>query len=266
MFESLGMEPPLPNISHNITNLVKDAIHPYYPLGAVITGYAANETSVPELLGIFFACCGALCATTYYVSKSVNPRLRRSELATIMWFVCSGAIHLIFEGYYAATFATLGSKQTLLGQMWKEYAFGDSRYLTSNTFVLCMETMTAVCWGPGCLLVAWLTITRNPYRFGIQSVVSVGQIYGDALYYATSFFDHHMMGVTYSRPEAFYFWFYFIFMNAIWVAIPGSKSADSDPHLCLANEIATVLVYQSIMQTAKAVATVERVDGSKKAQ
>ena len=140
-----------------------------------------------------------------------------------MWFVLSGSIHLFFEGYYAANYATLGSKQTLIGQMWKEYAFSDSRYLTRNTFVLCMETMTAVCWGPGCIAVAILIILRHPLRFPIQLIVSVGQFYGDALYYATSFFDHYVAGISYSRPEAFYYWFYFILMNFFWLVIPGSK-------------------------------------------
>ncbi|CAL3965508.1 unnamed protein product, partial [Diplocarpon coronariae] len=31
----------------------------------------------------------------------------------------------------------------LFGQLWKEYALSDSRYLTSDPFVLCMETVTA---------------------------------------------------------------------------------------------------------------------------
>ena len=39
----------------------------------------------------------------------------------------------------------MGSAQDLFGQLWKEYALSDSRYLTSDPFVLCMETVTAVC-------------------------------------------------------------------------------------------------------------------------
>ena len=35
--------------------------------------------------------------------------------------------------------------QDLFGQMWKEYSLSDSRYLTSDPFVLCMESITAVC-------------------------------------------------------------------------------------------------------------------------
>jgi cholestenol Delta-isomerase len=205
----------------NVTSLVSKAIHPYYPLDAEIVGYAANEWSVPALLGVFFGVCAALFSATFFVAKKINPALRKDELITIMWFVLSGSIHVFFEGYYAANWATLGSKQTLIGQMWKEYAFSDSRYLTRNTMVLCMEAMTAMCWGPGCLLIAWYIITNNPLRYPVQLVVSVGQFYGDALYYATSFFDHYVMGVSYSRPEAVYYWCYFILMNLFWIVIPG---------------------------------------------
>lgn len=197
--------------------------HPYFPLDAIIPGYEANAWTVPALLSVFFGVCTVLFVATYHVAKTIQPKLTAGELITIMWFVLSGSIHLVFEGYYAQNFATLGSKQTVLGQMWKEYAFSDSRYLTSNSFVLCVETITAIAWGPGCLLVAWLIIKRHPLRYSIQALVSLGEMYGDIIYYATVAFDHVVLGVTYSRPEPFYFWFYFIFMNAIWIVVPASE-------------------------------------------
>lgn len=139
----------------------------------------------------------------------------------------------------------MGGAQDLFGQLWKEYAMSDSRYLTSDPFVLCMETVTAVsresrnqvynircehsdtacqvCWGPLCFVVAWYITTQNPLRYPLQAIVSLGQIYGDVLYYATSMFDHYHKGITYCRPEAYYFWVYYFFMNFIWIVIPGSK-------------------------------------------
>lgn len=210
-------------MAQNFTKAAHD-LHPYYPHDAYIDGWAANEWGVPALLGVFFGACAILFTTTYFVAKRINSKLSTGELVTIMWFVLSGAIHLCFEGYYAFNFATLGAKQTLLGQLWKEYAFSDSRYLTQNSFVLCMETVTAVCWGPGCLAVAAMIMIRHPFRYPVQMVVSTGQFYGDILYYATSAFDHYVAGVTYSRPEAFYFWFYFFLMNFFWIVIPGCKS------------------------------------------
>lgn len=197
--------------------------NPYYPIGSYIEGYAANEWSVPALLGVFFGACTLLLPTTYFFAKRLQPTLKTNELLTILWFVLSGSIHIFFEGYYAYNFSTLGSKQTLLGQMWKEYAFSDSRYLTQNSFVLSVETVTAVCWGPGCFLVAALIIQKHALRHPLQMLVSFGQFYGDALYYATSLAEHYVKGVSYSRPEAFYFWFYFVLMNFFWILIPGSE-------------------------------------------
>ncbi|KXL43813.1 hypothetical protein M433DRAFT_58733 [Acidomyces richmondensis BFW] len=230
----------------NITEVSGKPLHPYYPLDATINGYAANEWPVPALLGVFFGACAGLFSSTYFFAKRINSSLTNGELTTIMWFVLSGSIHMLFEGYYAYNYATLGAKQTLIGQMWKEYAFSDSRYLTQNSFVLCMETVTAVCWGPGCFIVAALVMLRSPFRYPLQLVVSMGQFYGDALYYATSFFDHHVMGITYSRPEPFYFYFYFVLMNLFWIVVPG------------------YLMYQSTMQTANAIAALQRLGTSKK--
>lgn len=54
----------------------------------------------------------------------------------------------------------------------------------------------------------------------MQIIVSLGQLYGDVLYYATSMFDHYILDRTYTRPEAAYFWGYFVFMNSFWIIIP----------------------------------------------
>ena len=48
----------------------------------------------------------------------------------------------------------------------------------------------------------------------------MGQLYGDVLYYATNAFDHYWYQITYSRPESFYFWGYYVFMNLFWIVIP----------------------------------------------
>lgn len=38
----------------------------------------------------------------------------------------------------------LAGSQDLLAQLWKEYALSDSRYLTSDPFMLCVEAITVV--------------------------------------------------------------------------------------------------------------------------
>lgn len=38
----------------------------------------------------------------------------------------------------------MASMNDFFGQLWKEYALSDSRYMASDPFVLCMESWTAV--------------------------------------------------------------------------------------------------------------------------
>ncbi|KAL8901902.1 MAG: hypothetical protein Q9192_000321 [Flavoplaca navasiana] len=80
----------------------------------------------------------------------------------------------------------MAGQQDFFGQLWKEYAWSDSRYLTSDPFVLCMETVTAFCWGPLSFCVALMITFQHPLRHPFQALVSLGQIYGDILYYATN--------------------------------------------------------------------------------
>ena len=115
----------------------------------------------------------------------------------------------------------MGGQLHIFAQFWKEYAMSDSRYLTSDAFTICMEAVTAVCWGPMCYVVALYIAQAHPLRYPLQLIVCLGEIYGDILYYATAMFDLYHHNVQYSRPEAYYFWFYYFFMNFIWIVFPG---------------------------------------------
>lgn len=68
-----------------------------------------------------------------------------------------------------------------------------------------------------------MIITESPHRHPTQIIVSMGQFYGDVLYYGTSILEESYHGVSYSRPETFYYWGYFIFLNSFWILIPGCK-------------------------------------------
>ncbi|KAL4863589.1 hypothetical protein BDV12DRAFT_177345 [Aspergillus spectabilis] len=195
-------------------------LHSYYPVGVAIPNYVPNERSTLTLVSTFAVACMANLAVTSSIATKLNPRIRKTELATVLWFALCGSIHLILEGYYAFNFATLASEQTLLAQLWKEYSLSDSRYLTNNSFVMCMEVITSVCWGPLSFLLAGLIVTENAFRHPLQIIISVGQLYGNVLYYGTCAFEFLVNGVEYSRPEIYYFWGYFVFLNAFWVVIP----------------------------------------------
>jgi cholestenol delta-isomerase len=61
-----------------------------------------------------------------------------------IWYHLAGTLHCFFEGYFMINHDRMASAQDFFGQLWKEYALSDSRYMTSDTLVLCMETITVV--------------------------------------------------------------------------------------------------------------------------
>lgn len=65
--------------------------------------------------------------------------------------------------------------------------------------------------------------TEHPLRHPLQALVSLGQLYGDILYYATSLYDLFFNGISHSRPEAYYFWVYYFLMNFFWIVIPAGE-------------------------------------------
>ncbi|KAI5286293.1 hypothetical protein KEM52_002057 [Ascosphaera acerosa] len=201
--------------------------HPYYPVDTKLHGYVPNEHGVLALLAMFAAGCAALLAATLALVQLAAPRLGRKDKVAVLWFALTASIHLWFEGYFAYNHAQMPSRTHLFGQLWKEYSHADSRYLTSDPFVLCMETITALCWGPLSYLQVALIIKQSPYRHPLQMVISGGQIYGDILYFMTCWFNEYFYGLVYCRPEAYYYWFYYFFFNFLWIVIPGYYLQDS---------------------------------------
>lgn len=143
-------------------------------------------------------------------------------------------------GYFAYNNPRMPTRSSLFGQLWKEYSLSDRRYMTRDPFVVCMETVTAFCWGPLSCVVAWCIIKENPFRHPLQLVVSLGQLYGDVLYYATFFFEEAVFGQVFCRPEMYYFWTYFILLNGFWIVIPF--------RLCLQSVLATGRAFTQLQR------------------
>lgn len=71
----------------------------------------------------------------------------------------------------------------------KEYAKADSRYATRDAFIVQMEGVTAFAWGPACFLIVYGILYRKAFRFAAMLLVSLGQLYGDVLYYLTCYHE-----------------------------------------------------------------------------
>jgi len=105
--------------------------------------------------------------TTQARTTSAKSNKKLHDQRSLHHSSLAGVIHLFFEGttststnssskstrqktnnistgYFAINHRSMGSLQDVFGQLWKEYALSDSRYLTQDPFVLCMETITAV--------------------------------------------------------------------------------------------------------------------------
>ncbi|KAK3391951.1 Emopamil binding protein-domain-containing protein [Sordaria brevicollis] len=195
--------------------------HPYYPQGVVVPNYAPNTLQLPMVLGAFGGGVALLMVAAVAVGKKVNKRLTWKDAGALAWFTLCGFLHCVFEGYFVLNHATLAGKQDIFAQLWKEYALSDSRYMTSDPFMLCIESLTVLTWGPLSLLAAYAIIRGNTsLRHIAQTIVSVGHLYGVALYFGTCFFQEKFRGISYSRPETLYYWVYYAGMNAPWVIVP----------------------------------------------
>ena len=103
--------------------------HPYYPVGVEIANFVANDTDFITLLTQFGAGWVVILSLTWVATSKFCPKVQKLDKWIILWWVLTGTIHLFFEGYFALNHARMASAQDFFGQLWKEYAYSDSRYV-----------------------------------------------------------------------------------------------------------------------------------------
>ncbi|KAF9436035.1 hypothetical protein BGZ76_004971 [Entomortierella beljakovae] len=192
--------------------------HPYYPINLVLDHYVPNTYTMMDTLTVLFGSFGAITVGALaigYTRRHSTIRGIGNQL-TFLWFVMCGFIHLFLEGYFGIYHKTLAGDQSPFGQVWKEYSLSDSRYLSSDSFVLIMERITAFAWGPLAFYTAYAMYNRTPSRYICQIVLSLGQLYGCTLYYLTTMVE----GSPHCDPHPYYYYFYFGFFNLFWMVVP----------------------------------------------
>ncbi|KAF8541250.1 EBP domain-containing protein [Trichophaea hybrida] len=192
--------------------------HPYYPPTIQLDGYQPNTYSFFTLIGAWIIFFSIITLTTHYL-LSTQKTLSHGEQWTAVWFAICGFIHLFFEGHFSLHHRTLSARTDFLSQEWKEYSLADSRYLFSDPFVVAMESVTAFLWGPLSFYIVWMIFTRHPSRHVCIALVSLGQMYGNVLYYGTAI----MEGLETCRWEKMYLWVYFVGLNAVWLVVPAGE-------------------------------------------
>ncbi|NWU73808.1 EBP isomerase, partial [Pterocles burchelli] len=225
------------------------AAHPYWPRSLTLPGYVASARPGWQSAGAVAAAGAGLMAVGWAVGGARGGAERSpARRLALGWFLTCAGIHAVLEGYFSLRHRDLPADTGLLADVWKEYAKADSRYMTSDDFMVAMETVTAAAWGPLSFLTFLAFLRRHPARYVLQLIVSLGtpgaggfggpshpwtlldgvcpptgQLYGDVLYFATE----ARVGWTHSDPHPFYFWGYFVGLNGIWVIIPGILLADA---------------------------------------
>ncbi|KAL2642304.1 hypothetical protein R1flu_009891 [Riccia fluitans] len=192
-----------------------DSPHPYSPASLELPGFVPQQMSWEFILGIFTIFTLIVFVGGYSLTGRVKS-LSKLDRLIVCWWLFTGTIHCFVEGYFvfAPDYYKL-NPTNYLAELWKEYGKGDSRYPARDTTIVLIEGITAVVEGPASLLAAYAIVKNKPYAHALQVATSIGQVYGDTLYFLTAYFTEEKLDV-----GPLYFWGYFVFMNMFWMVVP----------------------------------------------
>ncbi|KAF9604200.1 hypothetical protein IFM89_004775 [Coptis chinensis] len=203
--------------------------HPYVPRELVLPDFTPGFLSQFTILGVF-GIASFLVITSSWIVSGRFPKLSKIERSLMCWWAFTGLTHIILEGYFAFSPHFYKDKSAhFLAEVWKEYSKGDSRYAGRDSGVVSVEGITAVIEGPACLLTVYAIAKKASYRDVLQIAISLGQLYGTAVYFITSFLEGDNFA---SSP--YYYYLYYVFMNSFWVWIPTLIVIRSWKRICTA--------------------------------
>ncbi|KAJ1942612.1 hypothetical protein GGF37_003039 [Kickxella alabastrina] len=197
-------------------DVIPEVLHPYFPRDAALPHYVASKFNMSESLTTLSAGVGLLAVISVILLARARTSLTGKDKLIVIWMIVCAGIHIILEGYFSFNHATLAGKQSVLADLWREYAHSDSRYLTSDPFTVIMEGITAVFDGSFAIVTAYGILADSPIRYPAQLITSLAQVYGDVLYMATNYMENYK----HTNPHPYYFYFYFVTLNALWIVIP----------------------------------------------
>lgn len=119
---------------------------------------------------------------------------------------------------------------------------------SSDTFVVSMERITAVIDGPLALITFFAFMNGSNYRYALQMILSLCQLYGDVLYFLTAIKDGFVHGPT---DSYLYFGFYFLFLNSLWIIIPSILILDSARHIAACQTVSDFYIDEFNRQTGR---------------
>jgi len=188
--------------------------HPYHPTTLSIPNYVPPRPTIEILSQFFVWVVGILVASWWVISRKKGHTF--SKKLMFVWFVACGCIHCVLEGYFVVNHREVAGQSTLLADCWKEYSYSDSRYMSGDPFILAIESITTLTWGPLSLLSAYFIYHKHPAEYIFAFLVSTGHLYGAVLYYFSALAE----GAPHCSPDPISFWLYFVGFNAPWIFAP----------------------------------------------
>ncbi|KAJ0101303.1 hypothetical protein Patl1_05634 [Pistacia atlantica] len=190
--------------------------HPYAPRDLNLEDYVPNFLSQSTILAVY-GIASLLVVFLIWILSGRSSKISKIDRWLMCWWAFTGLTHLILEGYFAFSpeFYKDKSGCYLAELAGKEYSKGDSRYAARDAGVVAVEGLTAVLEGPASLLAVIAIAKGKSYSYILQLAISLGQLYGTAVYFITSYLEGDKFAAS-----PYYYYAYYVAANASWVVIP----------------------------------------------
>ncbi|XP_058096165.1 probable 3-beta-hydroxysteroid-Delta(8),Delta(7)-isomerase, partial [Magnolia sinica] len=189
--------------------------HPYIPKDLDLPDYVPCLLSQSQILAVY-GVVSVLVVSLIWIVSGCFPKISKTDRVLMCWWAFTGLTHIILEGYFAFSPNFYKEKSPFyLAEVWKEYSKGDSRYAARDSAVVTVEGITAVIEGPASLLAVYAIATRKSYSYVLQLAICLGQLYGDTVYFITSYLEGDNFAAS-----TFYYWAYYVGANFAWIVIP----------------------------------------------
>lgn len=102
------------------------------------------------------------------------------------------------------------------GHIWREYSRADERWCIYDPLILSVELAT-VFVGILCILNVYAIYTKASFRYSLQIIICVSELYGGWMTFAPEWFagSPNLHGSSFTL-----LWIYLVFMNGLWVVLP----------------------------------------------
>ncbi|RPA85963.1 hypothetical protein BJ508DRAFT_358517 [Ascobolus immersus RN42] len=200
--------------------------HPYNPPSLILPfDYAAPTVPLTTLLGTIAAVPIITTSLTLFILSQTRPNASLGVKARTTWFTICLTTHLLLEAPLILSTPTRFFAQPYShpASLWLEYSLSDSRYLNppAHPVLYLTELLTIFLIAPFDLLALIGTLSNSlPTELAGTVVTSGMYLFSVSLYFLDAVLNEGGGVWEYCRDEAWYRWFYFVCMNAVWGVVP----------------------------------------------